>query len=207
MPITFVAASSAAAVASTSITVPVPAGVTTGDFLIASIAVRGNPTVNAPAGWTLIRSDANGSTMRLSTFRRFVTTTEPATHVFTFTKSSTASSAGIAAYRGVDPTTPVDVHGGQVTTKAGTKLTAPTVTATVAGTKLISVFGSAIDATATPPTGMTERYDRLSVGSSKVSVTADDQTLAAAGATGVRTVALDKSTTGLGQDICLRPAP
>jgi hypothetical protein len=54
---------------------------------------------------------------------------------------------------------------------------------------------------------MTERYDRLSVGSSKVSVTADDQTLAAAGATGVRTVTLDKSTTGLGQDICLRPAP
>ena len=145
--------------------------------------------------------------MRLSTFRRFVTTTEPATHVFTFTKSSTATSAGIAAYRGVNPTKPVDVHGGQVTTKAGTKLTAPTVTATVAGTKLISVFGSAIDATAIPPTGMTERYDRLSVGSSKVSVTADDQTLAAAGATGVRTVTLDKSTTGLGQDICLRPAP
>jgi len=185
----------------------VPAGVTTGDFLIASIAVRGNPTVNAPAGWTLIRSDANGSTMRLSTFRRFVTTTEPATHVFTFTKSSTASSAGIAAYRGVNPTTPVDVHGGQVTSRAGTNLSAPTVTATVAGTKLISVFGSAIDATAIPPTGMTERYDRLSVGSSKVSVTADDQTLAAAGATGVRTVTLDKSTTGLGQDICLRPAP
>jgi MSHA biogenesis protein MshQ len=181
--------------------------VTTGDLLVASIAVRGNPTINAPAGWTLIRTDANGSTMRLSTFRRFVTASEPASHVFTFTKSSVATAAGIVSYRGVNPTTPIDVHGGTVTSKAGTKLTAPSVNATIAGTTLISVFGSAIDATATAPTGMTERYDRLSAGSSRIAVAADDQTLSASGATGVRTATLDKSTTGVGQDIALRPAP
>jgi MSHA biogenesis protein MshQ len=145
--------------------------------------------------------------MRLSTFRRFATASEPASYAFTFTKSSTATAAGIVVYRGVNPTTPIDVHGGQVTTKAGTKATAPSVNVTVAGARLISVFGSASDAAATAQTGMTERYDRLSVGSSKVAVTADDQTLAAPGATGVRTATLDKSTTGVGQDIAVRPAP
>jgi hypothetical protein len=54
---------------------------------------------------------------------------------------------------------------------------------------------------------MTERYDRFSVGSSSVAVTGDDQTLSASGATGVRTATLDKSTTSVGQDIALRPAP
>jgi hypothetical protein len=145
--------------------------------------------------------------MRLSTFRRFATANEPASYAFTFTKSSTATAAGIAAYRGVNPTTPIDVHGGQVTTKAGTKATAPSINVTVAGATMISVFGSAIDAAATAPTGMTERYDRFSVGSSSVAVTGDDQTLSASGATGVRTATLDKSTTSVGQDIALRPAP
>jgi hypothetical protein len=54
---------------------------------------------------------------------------------------------------------------------------------------------------------MTERYDRLSAGSSNVATTADDQKLTATGATGVRTATLDKSTTGIGQAIALRPAP
>jgi hypothetical protein len=107
----------------------------------------------------------------------------------------------------VNPTTPIDVHGGQVTTKAGTKATAPSINVTVAGATMISVFGSAIDAAATAPTGMTERYDHFSVGSSSVAVTGDDQTLSASGATGVRTATLDKSTTSVGQDIALRPAP
>jgi hypothetical protein len=145
--------------------------------------------------------------MRLSTFRRFATANEPASYAFTFSKSSTATAAGIAAYRGVNLTTPVDVHGGQVTTRAGTKATAPSVNVTVAGATLISVFGSAIDATATPPTGMTERFDRLSAGSSKVATTADDQKLTATGSTGVRTATLDKSTTSIVQTIALRPAP
>jgi len=145
--------------------------------------------------------------MRLSTFRRFVTAAEPASHVFTFTKSSTATAAGIVAYRGVHPTNPIDVHAGQVTTKAATRATAPSITVTVQGDMLMTVFGSANDAAATPPTGMTERYDRLSAGSSKVATTADDQKLTATGATGVRTATLDKSTTGIGQAIALRPAP
>ena len=110
-----------------------------------------------------------------ATMRILVATAgEPATYAFTFTKSSVATAAGIVAYRGVNTTTPVDVHGAQTTTKAVSKATAPSVNVTVAGATLISIFGSAIDATAAAPTGMTERYDRLSVGSSGIAVAADD---------------------------------
>ena len=45
--------------------------------------------------------------MRLATCRRFATANEPGTYAFTFTKSSVATAAGIVAYRGVNPTTPV----------------------------------------------------------------------------------------------------
>ena len=147
--------------------------------------------------------------MRLSTFRRFVTAAEPASHVFTFTKSSTATAAGIVAYRGVHPTSanPIDVHGGQVTTKAANWATARSTTVTVQGDMLMTVFGSANDAAATPPTGMTERYDRLSAGSSNVATTADDQKLTATGATGVRTAMPTSRRRASARRSRPRPAP
>lgn len=114
---------------------------------------------------------------------------------------------GILAYRGVHPTAPVDAHGGQVTSKASTRATAPSIVAGTAGVTLVAVFASANDASATEASGMTERYDLLSGGTSKVAVASDDQRLSAAGSTGVRTATLSKSTTSIGQQIALRPAP
>jgi hypothetical protein len=162
--------------------------------------------MTAPTGWTLVRTDVNGSTMRLSTYQRWAVSGEPATYAFMFSKSTSAASAGVVAYRGVHPTTPIDAHGGQLNASSSIRATAPTITTTVARTTLIASFGSASNVTVTPPTGMTERYDRLSAGSSKVAVTGDDQPLAAAGNTGVRTATLSKSTSSIGQLIALRPA-
>lgn len=145
--------------------------------------------------------------MRLTSFRKFAAASEPATYTFTFSKSTTAGAAGILAYRGVHPSTPIDANGGQVTSKASNRATAPSIAATTGGAMLVAVFASASDVTTAEPTGMTERYDLLSGGTSKIAVASDDQRLAAAGSTGVRTAALSKSTTSIGQQIALRPAP
>lgn len=163
--------------------------------------------MTAPAGWTLVRVDLDGSTMRLVTFRRWAASGEPASYAFTFSKSTTSAAAGIVAYRGVDPTTPIDTAAGQINGSSSTRATAPSVTTTVTGATLVSVFGSANDATATPPTGMAERYDRQSAGSKRTAVTSDDQALGAAGNTGVRTATLSKSTSSIGQQLALRPGP
>jgi hypothetical protein len=202
-----VSATSASQVASTSIAVPVPAGATTGRLMLASITIRGSATIATPTGWTLIRSDVNGSTMRVSTYRRFAATNEPASYVFTFSKSTTASTAGMAVYAGVDPTNPINAHAGQVNTRNTTQVVAPALTTTIAGTLLTSIFGSASLVTATPPSGMTERYDISSNGSSKVAEESADQQLGAAGSTGTRTATISKATSSIGQSIALRPAP
>jgi hypothetical protein len=204
--VTFRGVATAAAASATSITVSTPSSAVSGDLLLASVAVRGSATIGTPSGWTLIRSDANGSTMRLATYRRFAAAGDPASFTFTFSKSTTASVASVAAYAGVDTANPVDVAAGQVNATASKSAIVPSITTAVANDALLTVIGSASQVTATPPTGMTERLDLTSAGSSKIALEAADQTLAAAGASGTRTATLSKSTTSIGQSIALQPA-
>jgi hypothetical protein len=175
--------------------------------MLASIVIRGSATIATPTGWTLVRSDVNGSTMRVSTYRRLAATNEPASYVFTFSKSTTASTAGVAIYAGVDPINPINAHAGQVNTKSTTQVVAPAVTTTTGGTLLTATFASASLVTATPPTGMSERYDVSSNGSSKAAEELADQQLVAVGSTGTRMAIISKPTSSIGQSIALRPAP
>ena len=141
-------------VASTSIIVPVPTGATTGRLMLASIVIRGSATIATPTGWTLVRTDVNGSTMRVSTYRRFAVATEPASYTFTFSKSTTAT-AGIAVYAGVDPTNPINAQAGQVEyQERDAGRTGPRVTTTTGRhASLTGIFGRRDLVTATPPTG------------------------------------------------------
>ena len=57
-------ASTAAATGSggaNALTLTYPAGLVADDILVAQIAIRGNRTITAPAGWTLIDRSNNGS--------------------------------------------------------------------------------------------------------------------------------------------------
>jgi hypothetical protein len=69
-PGTYRSASSAATTPVTSHTVSKPSGVTTNDVLVAAITVRGNATITPPAGWTSVRSDASGTTIKQEVFRK-----------------------------------------------------------------------------------------------------------------------------------------
>ena len=84
VPVEFRSASYAANKGVTTLKLPRPTGLVAGDFLLASIDVIGTPTVTAPAGWTLVVDDVNGTLMTKLTYRRVAATTEPGNYVWTF---------------------------------------------------------------------------------------------------------------------------
>jgi hypothetical protein len=204
--IEFRGASSANNTTATTIVLPKPAGVVSGDAMLAAVAFRGNPTITPPAGWTLVRQDINGNTHRQAIFVRVAGGSEPAS--FTFTLSSAQSAAGgIVAYSGVDPNTPVDVHGGQVNASS-TSATAPSVTTTGPDRMLVAFYATPNLTTFTAPSGMAERYDQQVPAANQYKVTASghDQEAPGSGATGTRVATVANSAASVGQLVALLPA-
>lgn len=191
----------------TSLTVPAPVAAA-GDVLLASVSVRGQPTITAPAGWSLVLMTPNGTTLRTATFVRVAGDAEPASHTWTF--SSRQSSAGsITAYRGVSAAEPVEAAAGLATTTATTAVTAPSVTTTSAGALVVGVFATAALTTFTPPAGMTERTDQGSPSSASFKVAAGTADVVAGtpGEVGSRTATAGAKAKNTGQLVALRPAP
>ncbi len=190
----------------TTLVVPRPATYATGDLLLASVAIRGSSAGTPPAGWTLIRDDANGANLRHVSWWKIATAAEPATYTFTFSAGRLAAGA-IHAYGGVDPTNPIDVSSGSVNASS-TSLTALGVTTTAANDRLVAFYSTAISPTVTPPAGMTERGEQAGTAPSRLTVIeGSDQALGAAGATGNRVATASAATISLGQLIALRAAP
>jgi hypothetical protein len=189
----------------TSITLNKPSGTASGDVLVAAIEISGTTTVTAPSGWTLVRSTTSGSTLTQATYVHIAGSSEPSSYQWRFAASRLASGA-VAAYVGVDGTTPVDVSSGG-SSSGSTSIVGPSVTTTTAGELLIGAFGGAANASLTPPTGMLEENEQLAgTGNNRVVVELSDQQLGAAGATGNRTATLSKSGANVGQLIALRPS-
>jgi len=173
--------------------------------MVATVAVRGAPTITAPAGWTLIRTDVNGTRETLAAFDRVATASEPASHTWTFSTSE-AAAGGILAYAGVDTSNPIDAHGGKVHRKS-TSIKAPSITTSANADAIIGFFEITGDDSMIPPVSMTERFD-LSSNTLKPYVTAAgaDETQPTAGATGARIATAALPGFGIGQLIALRPA-
>ncbi|MGH2477889.1 MAG: Ig-like domain-containing protein, partial [Candidatus Limnocylindrales bacterium] len=205
--IAFRSASSADNTTATSLVIPAPSGVVTGDALLASVSVRGNPTITPPSGWTLVRLDINANTMRQAVFVRSAGGSEPTSYTFALSNAQSASG-GIVAYSGVDGVSPIDADGGQVN-PASTSITAPSITTTGADRMLVGFFGTPTLTSMVAPAGMTERFDEAvpSTNQYKVTGAAADAGIAAAGATGSRVALAANSAANIGQLIALRPAP
>ena len=180
-----------------------PVGVTSGDFLIAAIAVQGNQAITAPSGWTQIQNDVSGSALRQVLFYRFATASEPTSYTWALGASRAAAGA-MTAYRGVDTTQPIDVSNGQANASS-TSITAPTVTTIVIDTLLVGAFGTATNPTVTPAAGMIEQSEILTTGKNKLAIEVADQIRAAAGSTGARVATADKAAVNIGQLVALRP--
>jgi hypothetical protein len=196
----------------TTITVNKPDGTVSGDVLVAGIHVRGNGStaaVTAPPGWTLIRrtnlGNPTGAIGSVLSYYKVVDGGEPASYTWTFDASRRALG-GMAAYSGVNNSTPIDVSGGQSNTSNSKAVTAPSITTTVTNTMVVGFFCLFDNATFTPPVGMMERWDFTVAKPSGLAFAATDQARSATGATGTRVATSSFSDTSIGQLIALRPA-
>jgi hypothetical protein len=113
-----------------SITLTKPTGVQNNDVLIATIATGSAATVTTPSGWTQVDSEANGSSLRTTVLRR-VAQASDTSWVFNLS-ASVKNAGGIAAYRGVDTTNPIDGADAKSASGSSTSThTAPAVTTTI----------------------------------------------------------------------------
>jgi hypothetical protein len=198
-------ATSATGTKAKTLTIATPAGVQAGDVMIAAITVRSSATVTPPAGWTPVRQSVSGGDLRQATYVSVAAAPVPASAGFVLKTKSVVAGA-IAAYSGVDTTTPVETSGAKINLSS-TSITAPSVTSTIPGSMLVGVFGTAINATVTPATGMVEQADiRTGSGPKKVAAELADETLAAAGATGTRVATASAAAVNIGTVVVLRPA-
>ena len=188
-----------------ALTITTPSGVETGDVMLAAITVRSAAKITVPAGWTPVRATVTGSDLRQATYVSVGGATIPASAKFTLSAKSVVAGV-VAAYSGVNTTTPVDTSGAKKNTSS-TSITAPSVTSAVPGSVLVGAFGTAINATVTPATGMVEQADiKTGSGPKKVAVELADETLAAAGATGTRIATASVAAVNIGTVVVLRPA-
>jgi MSHA biogenesis protein MshQ len=194
------------------LTINNPTGTTSGDVMIASLAVTpGTVTIAAPTGWTLVRTIQNTSstTSRLAVFQRVATASEPASYTWTFGASHTGAVGGIMSFSGVDNSSPIATENGS-TTASSTTHAAPSISPTTTNVMLVGTFSYASSGTWTPPTGMTEAVDvasRTTNSGSGESMEMTYQLQATATATGIKsakaTATSDRGATHL---LALKPS-
>ena len=109
--ITFVAAGTVGQSSSTTMTMSAALPPhNAGDFLVCTFEARNNGAINTPAGWTELYTYSGDSGYRSKGIYKFATVTTATNTSLTVTKSLTTDWIGrCAVYRGVNPTTPLDV--------------------------------------------------------------------------------------------------
>jgi len=172
---------------------------------VAAVTVRGSATITPPPGWTFVRSDDANYVLQ-AVYVRPVAAGDPSSWTWTFS-GAVPAAGGILDYAGVNTTSPVDAHGGKVTTTATTTITAPSITTTTAGDEIVGLFGIGGGNTISPPTGMVERGEAVSsAGNLHATWEGSDFAQAAAGATGTTTAKATVAHPNVGQLVALRPA-
>ena len=177
----------------TTAVVTKPAGVVSGDVLVAfATEDSSGPAVDitAPAGWTATGTN-DGLGIPTKIFWRVAGGSEGASYTFGTTNSAAADGiVRIVAFTGVDNTTPIQVAASYITStnNGGNSVTlvAPSVTATGAGA-LVCYFASQNGGTLTTPTspvGIAEIFNSTPGG---YVINAADWVAVAAGATGTVT--------------------
>src|SRR5207247_9899957 len=113
-------ASSGTATSVTSLSISRPAATQANDVMLASISAHDGsgmsgapPTINPPAGWTLIvNTTSNGQNLAVSQYWKVAGTPGADPGPYTFTVSSSRVAGGISAYSNVDTTKPINIFGG-----------------------------------------------------------------------------------------------
>jgi hypothetical protein len=151
-----------------SVAVPRPAGVATGDVLVMEATADLNPSVSAaPTGWAPIPSTplTLGTASRVFAYYHVVgnAAAEPATYTWQLS-AKLKWGAALTAFSGVSTATPLETATAtQVSTNAASSLTVPGVNTTGTGAMLVGALGLDNPGTAaTPPAGWTVAADSAS---------------------------------------------
>ena len=193
----------------TVITAATPTSTRTGDVLVAVVTIApatvggAIPTATTPTGWTKI-NESVGTGVRVVAYQKALTTTVPAN--ITVTRSAASKTIlNLAAYTGVDLTTPVDTSA-VGTNPSGTSHTSPSLAVTGANRKLLTITGYAQQTSTAPATGMTERVDNSTLPTAPTtSLHIADQTWASTAATGTRIATSAVASTSATISVALRP--
>ena len=193
-----------------------PTGTATNSLLIAAVnAYRSGSsscaTITAPSGWTKIREDTKSSSaffssycMKQGVYYKLATASEPASYSFTFSSSAYADGV-IAAYSGVDVAAPIMTSSGQGNSSTYS-ITAPSVTTSRNGARLLGFFGSRKgNVSITPPGCMTEQIETATGSSSGVTLEMADSPWGVLGVTGTRVASASISSESIGQLVVLQP--
>ena len=193
----------------TTLTLAKPAGVQTGDVLVASVGFANSATVATPSGWTQVPGlrGTVGSGQELVTWYRVAGASEPASYTFTAGSGTDAISGGISAYTGVDTAAPIAGTPGQtIQGNLTTSDTLPNSNGTAAGSMRISAAGSDDGTNATYSAGLTQMCDeRNETGIDISTSTAYEPT--GAGTTATRTVNRSDNARSVLHTLVLNPVP
>ena len=169
---TFVAAGSIAAIQSgTALSVSMPAGIQTGDFIVVMVTSNGQRSFISPGTpWTTMSSTAQSAMSRGTYYTIYDGGTLTFSISATVNPSSTVGHFGRAyAFRGVDSATPYEsLAGGGIGT--GTTVTRQAVTSTAADRLAVALI--AVDSATTWASGMPEA-SWTQVGRSSTTVASD----------------------------------
>ncbi|MFL6005040.1 MAG: LamG-like jellyroll fold domain-containing protein [Gaiellaceae bacterium] len=202
--IAFRAAASAQTNSANSLAIARPAGTLAGDVLVVAVEVRGAPTITAPSGWTLVRTDTSGTTIRQALYTRVAQATEPASYTWSFSASQAAFGV-VSSYAGVNTTAPLDGATGRVNASS-TAIATNAFNTTSPSDAIVGFFGTATNASITPPSGMTEQREVAGGNKQKAALESADALQPLAGSTGAPTATASATGVNIGQLVALRPA-
>jgi len=212
--ISYVASSASALSSSTvgSVAITAPAGLATGDVLIAFVGqnTSGLPIVNtAPTGWTLVLEKNDGSSIGVAVYSRVATSADVAsTTTYTWTFQGSARSAGLMLdFRGVLTTSPVVVSATKVN-GASVDYTASSITPGITNTELVVLFAANNgNGGMNVPTGMTSaNVGATGAGPNGLVIGAFVEALAASTATGTLQSTTNNSAVNIGISLALQSA-
>lgn len=166
-----------------------------------AFVVTGTATTPASqASWTILDTEATGPTVR-SFFR--IASSEPAS--YTFTVVDPQGSVGIiATYSGSHASTPLNQHSAWNRLTSTVNISATTITPSVDNCMIVFMGGMGAAASATPPSGYTERADQASPGGQVAETAELLQTSAVA--TGTVTGTSSAATNTQGSVVAIAPA-
>ena len=151
------------ATATTSVTIPAPAGTTPGDVLVACLALNGSSVSSSgvPAGWTLIAAATGVANPHTFGYYHVAGSAEPSNFTWTLS-SSVANGAGIARYSGVSAGSPIDATATTAFGASATTGTLPGVTTATPGAMLVgcmAINSSSTGVSIGSPVGMAQAWD------------------------------------------------